>query len=176
MVYPLNGKTPKIGSGSFVAPNATIIGDVIIGERCTIWYNAVLRGDVFAIRIGNETNVQDGTIIHGTYLKCGTTLGNRVSIGHAVILHGCTVDDGSLIGMGSIIMDHAHIPRHCLVGAGSLVTENAKFEEGMLILGRPAKAVRKLNDEELKALEKSADNYLFYKKWYDTQEGQSVDW
>lgn len=166
MVYPLRGITPKIGAGTFIAPNATIIGDVEIGSNCTVWYNAVIRGDVHSIRIGNETNIQDGCILHATYQKCGTTLGNRVSVGHAVILHGCVVDDGSLIGMGSIIMDQAYIPKHCLVGAGSLVTENSKFEEGWLILGRPARAVRKLTEAELKALEQSADNYLFYKTWY----------
>ena len=176
MIQPLRGQAPKIGAGTFVAPNATIIGDVEIGTECTIWYNAVLRGDVFPIRIGNQTNVQDGTIIHGTYQKCGTTLGNRVSIGHGVILHGCTVGDGTLVGMGSIIMDQAHVPAHCLVGAGSLVTENSKFETGWLILGRPAKAVRKLTEQELKALEQSADNYLFYKTWYDSQDAKSVDW
>lgn len=162
----LNGNTPEIGKDSFVAPNATIIGDVVIGEKCSIWYNAVIRGDVHSIRIGNETNIQDGTIVHATYKKCGTTLGNRVSIGHAVILHGCTIDDGTLIGMGAIIMDQAHIPKHCLVGAGSLVTENSKFEEGSLIIGRPAKAVRKLTPKEIGLLEKSADNYLFYQTWY----------
>jgi len=166
MIVPLNGATPKIGKDSFVAENATLVGDVTIGKGCTVWYNAVLRGDVFPIRIGDETNIQDGTIIHGTYKKCGTTLGNRVSIGHAVVLHGCTIDDGTLIGMGSIVMDHAHVPKHCLVGAGSLVTENSKFEEGSLILGRPAKMVRKLTEEEVLNLERSADNYLLYKTWY----------
>jgi len=176
MIQSLNGISPKVGAGSFIAPNATLIGDIEIGRNCTIWYNAVLRGDVCAIRIGDETNIQDGTIIHGTYKKCGVTLGNRVSVGHGVILHGCTVEDGTLIGMGSIIMDLAHVPKQCLVGAGSLVTENSKFEPGWLIFGRPARAVRKLNEEELKALEQSADNYLFYKTWYDGLEAQSVDW
>ncbi len=167
MIQPLRGHTPSIGNGSFVAPTATIIGDVKIGNNCTIWYNTVIRGDVHAIRIGNETNIQDACILHATYQKCGLEIGNRVSVGHNVILHGCHIGDGSLIGMGSIIMDEAEIPRHCLVGAGSLVTENSKFEEGSLILGRPARAVRKLNEKELKSLEQSADNYLFYKTWYE---------
>lgn len=168
-ISTLRGFTPKIGAGSFVAPNATIIGDVEIGNNCTIWYNAVIRGDVHSIRIGNETNIQDGSIIHATYKKCGTQIGSRVSVGHMVILHGCTVGDGTLIGMGTIVMDQANIPKNCLVGAGSLVTENSKFEEGWLILGRPAKAVRKLTIAELQALQQSADNYLFYKTWYDEQ-------
>jgi carbonic anhydrase/acetyltransferase-like protein (isoleucine patch superfamily) len=166
LVVTVNGFTPVIGKDSFVAPNASLIGDVIVGEKCSIWYNAVIRGDVHSIRIGNETNIQDGTIIHATYKRCGTTIGHRVSIGHAVMLHGCQIDDGSLIGMGAIIMDLAHIPKHCLVGAGSLVTENSKFEEGWLILGRPAKAVRKLTEQEIISLEKSADNYLLYQSWY----------
>lgn len=157
---------PKIGEGTFLAPNSTIIGDVEIGKKCSIWYNVVIRGDVHSIRIGDETNIQDNTVIHATYQKCGTHIARRVSIGHSVILHGCTIGEGTLIGMGAIIMDLAHIPKHCLVGAGSLVTENQKFEEGWLILGRPAKAIRPLKPEELKALEQSADNYLLYKTWY----------
>lgn len=143
-----------------------MIGDVEIGKKCSIWFNTVIRGDVMPIRIGEETNIQDGTVIHGTYKKCGTTIGKRVSVGHGVILHGCTIGDTSLIGMGTIIMDNAKIGSRCVVGAGSLVTEEKSFEDGWLILGRPAKAVRRLTEQELAFLDTSADNYLFYQTWY----------
>ena len=167
MVLPLLGHTPKIGEGTYLAEGSRLIGDVTIGKDSSVWFNVVLRGDVGPITIGNETNIQDGSVVHGTYKKAFATIGNRVTIGHNVILHGCRVDDLCLIGMGSILMDDSHIGPRNIVGAGSLVTEGAKFlEEGWLILGRPAKAVRKLKPEELAFLDKSADNYLFYKTWY----------
>ncbi len=167
MVLPLLGHTPKIGEGTYLAEGARLVGDVTIGKDSSVWFNVVLRGDVGPITIGNETNIQDGSVVHGTYKKAFATIGNRVTIGHNVILHGCRVDDLCLIGMGSILMDDSHIGPRNIVGAGSLVTEGAKFlEEGWLILGRPAKAVRKLKPEELAFLDKSADNYLFYKTWY----------
>lgn len=165
-IITVRGFTPKIDEGCFIAPTATIIGDVHIGKKCSIWYNVIIRGDVHSMRIGDESNIQDGTIVHGTYNKCGVNIGKRVSIGHAAIIHGTTIGDGTLIGMGSLLMDLSVIGKHCLVGAGSLVTENSKFEDGTLIFGRPAKAVRKLTDEEIKRLEQSADNYLFYSDWY----------
>jgi carbonic anhydrase/acetyltransferase-like protein (isoleucine patch superfamily) len=167
MIHALNGKTPKIGENCFVAPSAELIGDVTVGRNCSIWYNCTLRGDVMPIVIGDETNIQDGCVLHGTYKKCGAVLGNKVTVGHSVILHGCKIGDLVLIGMGSIIMDQAEIPSRSIVGAGSLVTENAKFPEGHLILGRPAKAVRPLTPEELAFLPKSAQNYLDYKAWYN---------
>lgn len=166
MILPLKGKTPKIGEGSFVAPSADLIGDVKIGKGCSIWFNTTLRGDVMPIVIGDETNIQDNSVIHGTYKKCGAVIGNRVTVGHSVILHGCTIGDKVLIGMGAIIMDQAKIPARSIVGAGSLVTENADFPEGHLILGRPAKAIRPLNEKELAFLDKSADNYIEYMSWY----------
>jgi carbonic anhydrase/acetyltransferase-like protein (isoleucine patch superfamily) len=159
--------TPIVGEGTWMSPTATLVGDVKVGRRCSIWYNVLLRGDVEPIVIGDECNIQDGTIIHGTFHRAHATLGSRVSIGHGVILHGCSIGDESLIGMGSIIMDNAVVPRHSFVGAGSLITENAKFEEGWLIHGRPAKAIRKLTAEELKRLSDSADNYLKYKTWFE---------
>ena len=166
MILPLQGKAPQIGEGSFVAPSADLIGDVKIGKGCSIWFNTTLRGDVMPIVIGDETNIQDNSVIHGTYKKCGAVIGNRVTVGHSVILHGCRIDDLVLVGMGAIIMDQAHIPTRSIVGAGSLVTENATFPEGHLILGRPAKAVRPLNEKELAFLDKSADNYIEYMSWY----------
>lgn len=167
MIIPLRGKEPQVGKGSYIAPSADIIGDVQIGKNCSIWFNTTLRGDVMPIVIGDETNIQDGSTLHGTYNKCGAVIGRRVTVGHNVILHGCEIGDLCLIGMGSIVMDKAKIAERCFVGAGSLVTENSEFlEPGWLILGRPAKAKRPLNKEELKFLDQSADNYLFYKSWY----------
>jgi carbonic anhydrase/acetyltransferase-like protein (isoleucine patch superfamily) len=166
MILPLLGKTPRIGEGSFIAPSADIIGDVVIGRNSSVWFNTTLRGDVMPIVIGDESNIQDGTVMHGTYKKCGAVVGNRVTVGHSVILHGCHIGDLVLIGMGSVIMDEAEIPTRSIVGAGSLVTEGARFPAGHLILGRPAKAVRPLKDEEIAFLDKSANNYIEYMGWY----------
>lgn len=166
MILELNGTKPQIGEGTYVAPSADIIGDVRIGRNCSIWFNTTLRGDVMPIIIGDESNIQDNTVLHGTYKKCGAVIGNKVTVGHSVILHGCKIGDLVLVGMGSVIMDQAEIPSRCIVGAGSLVTENSKFPEGHLILGRPAKAVRPLNEKELAFLPQSAQNYMDYMKWY----------
>ncbi|MBX9769604.1 MAG: gamma carbonic anhydrase family protein [Bdellovibrionales bacterium] len=174
-IIPCRGFQPQIGSGCFVAPTATLIGNVNMGARCSVWFNTVIRGDVEPIVIGEETNIQDGTIIHGTFHKAHATIGRRVTIGHGVMLHGCKIGDTTLVGMGSIIMDNSRIGSKCMVGAGSLVTENSDFsEEGWLILGRPAKKVRLLKPEEIAFLDKSADNYLMYMKWYQApQKGDS---
>lgn len=166
MIMPVRNKSPQIGEGTFVAPTAAVIGDVTIGARSSVWFNVTLRGDVMPIVIGEESNVQDNTVFHGTYKKCGAVVGNRVTIGHSVILHGCKIGDLCLIGMGAIIMDNAEIPPRSIVAAGSLVTEEARFPEGHLILGRPAKAVRPLNEKELAFLPQSANNYLEYMSWY----------
>jgi carbonic anhydrase/acetyltransferase-like protein (isoleucine patch superfamily) len=169
MIISLPHGTPKVGEGTFLAPNATLVGDVEIGKNCSIWFNAVIRGDVMPIRIGDETNIQDGTIIHGTYKKCGTTIGQRVTVGHGVILHGCEIGDRVLIGMGAMIMDKAKISSDSFVAAGALITEEKEFPSGVLIVGRPATVKRELTAEERAFLNKSADNYLFYKKWYETE-------
>jgi carbonic anhydrase/acetyltransferase-like protein (isoleucine patch superfamily) len=165
-IISVRGWTPKIHKSCFIFPNATIIGDVEIGEKSSIWSNVTIRGDVFKVVIGKETNVQDGTVIHGTYGKCGTVLGDRVTIGHLVMLHGCEIGQGTLIGMGAIVMDQVKIGENCLVGAGSLVTEGSVFPPRSLIIGRPAKLKRELNAEEVANLEQSADNYLLYSSWY----------
>ena len=166
-ILPLLGFTPEIGEGTFVAPNATIVGEVKIGKNCSIWFQTVMRGDVGPIVIGDHSNIQDGSVIHGSYNKAFAVVGSRVTVGHMVTLHGCQIGDLCLIGMGSTIMDNAKIPARSIVGAGSLVTENATFEEeGWLIMGRPAKAVRRLKPEELAFLDKSANNYLMCKDWY----------
>ena len=166
-ILTVRDHTPKWGEGAFIAPNASLIGDVVMGDKCSVWFNALLRADVCSIRIGDECNIQDGVIVHGTYKKCGVNLGNRVSVGHGTILHGCDVGDGTLIGMDCTVMDKAQIGSRCLIGAGSLVTENTVIEEGHLAFGRPAKTVRRLSEEELAFLEKSADNYILYKSWYE---------
>jgi carbonic anhydrase/acetyltransferase-like protein (isoleucine patch superfamily) len=167
-IISVREKTPVIGDGTFLADGARIVGDVTIGTNSSIWYNCVLRGDVGPIKIGNETNIQDGTVIHGTFNKAFAKIGNRVTVGHAVVLHGCEIGDLCLIGMGSLIMDNAKIGPRNIVGAGSLITEEFQgHEEGWLILGRPGKLIRKLKPEELAFLDKSADNYLLYKSWYE---------
>jgi len=163
----VRGFTPEINENVFIADNARIVGDVKIGAKSSIWYNVTLRGDVMPIRIGKEANIQDGSVLHGTYGKYACTVEDRVTIGHQVTLHGCTIGRESLIGMGSIVMDGAHVGEQCIVGAGSLVTEGANFPPRSLIIGRPAKVKRPLNEEEIKALSHSADNYLLYKTWYE---------
>lgn len=163
-------KSPVLGDNTWLAPSADVIGDVQTGADCSIWFNVTIRGDVMPIRIGSETNIQDGCTLHGTFKKCGVTIGDRVTVGHNVVLHGCTIGNEVLVGMGSVVMDQASIPDGCIVGAGSLVTENSSFETGMLILGRPAKAVRPVKPNEAAFLKQSADNYKEYTTWY--KEGQ----
>lgn len=160
------GKSPQIGKDVFIAEGAQIISDVKVGDRVSIWYNTTLRGDVMPITIGNETNIQDGSTLHGTFGKYACEVGERVTIGHNVILHGCKIGNRCLIGMGSIVMDGAEIGEQSVVGAGSLVTEGKKFPAKSLIVGRPAVVKRPLNEDEIKFLEQSADNYLLYKTWY----------
>ncbi len=160
------GFTPKIADSVFVAENAAIIGDVEIARDCSVWYSVTIRGDVMPIRIGAETNIQDNTVIHGTYQECGTTIHERVTIGHQVMLHGCEIHRGSLIGMGAIIMDRCVIGEHSLIGAGTLLTEGTVIPPRSLVIGRPGKVKRSLTDDEVRALEESADHYLLYKSWY----------
>jgi carbonic anhydrase/acetyltransferase-like protein (isoleucine patch superfamily) len=171
MIKSVRGFTPEISEDVYIAESADIIGNVKLGRGSSVWFGAVLRGDVMPIVIGEESNIQDGTVIHGTFNKAAATIGRRVTVGHNVILHGCQVGDLCLIGMGAKILDNAKIPPRCIVGAGSLVTEGAEFPEGSLILGSPAKVKRSLTKEELAFLDQSADNYILYKSWYE--EGSS---
>lgn len=159
-------KKPQIADGVFVAASADIIGDVQIEEGASIWFQTVLRGDVMPIKIGKNSNIQDQTCIHGTLNKAAAVIGEGVTVGHRVVLHGCKIGDYSLIGMGSVVMDNAEIGDHCIVAAGSVVTENKKFEPYSLILGSPAKVVRKLTEEEINFLPQSMNNYLKYQTWY----------
>ena len=165
-VVTVRGFTPQIHPSCFIAGNSAVIGDVLIGERSSVWYSVTIRADVNSIRIGREVNVQDGTVIHGTFEKYGCTIRDRVTVGHLAMLHGCEIGSSCLIGMGSIIMDGAQIGAQSIVGAGSLVTEGSVFPPRSLILGRPAKWKRELTAEEVDLLEHSADNYLLYSSWY----------
>ena len=167
LIKSVRGFTPEIGENCFLAENATIIGDVIIGKDCSIWYNAVLRGDVNSIRIGDRVNVQDGTVIHTLYQKSVSVIGSDVSIGHNVVIHGANVKDGALIGMGAIILDHAVIGEGAIIAAGSVVLSGTIIEPGSIYAGVPAKFVKKVDPEQSKEMnQKIASNYLMYSGWY----------
>ncbi len=166
-ILPVKGVMPEIPESCFVAPNATIVGDVIMGEDCSIWFNAVVRGDVNSIRMGNKVNVQDGAVIHCTYQKTKTILGNNVSIGHNALVHGCTVADNVLIGMGSIVMDNVEIGEGSIIAAGAVVLEGTKVPAGSIFAGVPAKKVKDISPELLKGeVERIANNYLMYSSWF----------
>lgn len=166
MVHTFRGKTPKLHPSVFTTPSTQIVGDVEVGENASLWFNVVVRGDVHWIRIGHDTNVQDGSILHVTYQKAPLTIGNGVTVGHMVTLHGCTIKDFVLVGMRSVVMDHAEIGEESIIGAGALVTENTKIPPRSLVLGSPAKVVRPLRDEEIAFLHQSAENYKKYVQWY----------
>ena len=165
LILPIKGILPSWGEACYIAENATIVGDVVMGDTCTVWFNAVIRGDVNAIRIGNKTNIQDGAVIHCTYQKAATTIGSNVSIGHNAIVHGCTVEDNVLIGMGSIVIDNAVVQKNCIVAAGSVVLENTVCESGYIYAGVPAKKVKALSPEQIENLDKVANNYVLYASW-----------
>ncbi len=166
-ILHVKGVMPEIPESCFVAPNATIVGDVIMGEDCSIWFNAVVRGDVNSIRMGNKVNVQDGAVIHCTYQKTNTNLGNNVSIGHNALVHGCTVADNVLIGMGSIVMDNVEIGEGSIIAAGAVVLEGTKVPAGSIFAGVPAKKVKDISPELLKGeVERIANNYLMYSSWF----------
>ncbi|MBT9391766.1 gamma carbonic anhydrase family protein [Hymenobacter sp. NST-14] len=166
LILPVQGKHPQIPADCYLAENATIVGDVTLGAQCTVWFNAVIRGDVNAIRIGDKTNVQDGAVIHCTYQKAATTIGARVSIGHKAIVHGCTVEDDVLIGMGAIVMDHAVVGAGCIVAAGAVVLENTQCEPGYLYAGVPARRIKPVTEEQRANLRRTADNYVLYASWF----------
>ena len=167
LILPVKEKQPKIPSDCFVAENATIVGDVIMGKECSVWFTAVIRGDVNSIRIGDHTNIQDGAIIHCTYEKAATIIGKNVSIGHRALVHGCTVKDNALVGMGAIVMDHAVVAENCIIAAGAVVLENTICEAGCIYAGIPARKVKKLSAEQIENLKKTAANYVMYSSWFD---------
>jgi carbonic anhydrase/acetyltransferase-like protein (isoleucine patch superfamily) len=166
LIRPVRGRVPKIDPSAFVADNATIVGDVEVGARSSIWFGAVLRGDVFHIRIGEDTSIQDNSVIHVTHDQYATVVGNQVTVGHSVTLHGCTVGDRCIIGMGAIILDQAVIGERCIVGAGALVTSGTKIPPGQLAVGSPARVKRPLTDDELAWLEASAAHYVELSRVY----------
>jgi gamma-carbonic anhydrase len=167
LILPVKNVSPKWGHNCFLAENATIVGDVVMGDDCSVWFQAVVRGDVNFIRMGNKVNIQDGAILHATYLKCGTTLGNNVSVGHRAIVHGCTIHDNVLVGMGAIVMDQAVVESNVLIGAGAVVTEKMHLESGWIYAGVPAKKVKPLSIETFKdSIERIANNYIMYASWF----------
>jgi carbonic anhydrase/acetyltransferase-like protein (isoleucine patch superfamily) len=167
IILPVKGIFPSFGSDCYIAPNATIVGEVIMGNDCSIWFNAVLRGDVNSIRLGNKVNVQDGAIIHCTYQKAETIIGNNVSIGHNAIVHGCVIQDNVLIGMGAIVMDHVVVGSNSIIAAGAVVLENTQVEPGSIYAGIPAKKVKDISQEMINGeINRIADNYLMYSGWF----------
>lgn len=167
IIKPIKGIAPQFGKNCYLADNAVVIGDVIMQDDCTIWFNAVVRGDVHSIRMGHKVNIQDGAVIHCTYQKASTTIGNNVSIGHRAIVHGCTLEDNVVVGMGAIVMDHAVVEKNSLIAAGSVVLENTRVESGCIYAGIPAKKVKELSPEHFEQINhRIANNYVMYAEWY----------
>lgn len=173
LIKAVKGILPRFGEHCFLADNATVTGDVVTGDRCSIWFNAVVRGDVNSIRIGNNVNIQDGAVIHCTYQKAPVNIGNNVSIAHCAIIHGCTIHDNVLIGMGAIVMDGAVIHSNSIVGAGAVVTEGTIVESGSVYAGMPARKVKDIDQKLLEGqVNRISNNYNMYASWYDQETGQ----
>ena len=167
LIKSCRGIEPQFGDDVYLAENATIVGDVVMGDRCSVWFNAVIRGDVNSIRMGNQVNVQDGAVIHCTYEKTKTILGNNVSIGHNALVHGCTVEDNVLIGMGSIVMDNCYIESNCIIAAGAVLLEGTRVESWSVYAGIPAKKVKTLSPELFEGeVQRIAKNYVMYSGWF----------
>jgi len=171
LILPYQGKLPTIADDCFIAPNATIIGDVVIGKDSNVWFNVVIRGDVHEIRIGERTNIQDGTIIHATAGKSGTYIGNDITIGHNAVLHACTLEDGCFVGMSSTILDGAVVESGAMVAAGAVVTPGKRVKSGELWAGNPAKIMRELRPEDIAFFPRSAENYVKLAAQYRTEIG-----
>lgn len=170
VILPVEGVYPEFGDNCYIAPNATIVGDVIMGDDCSVWFNAVIRGDVNSIRMGNKVNVQDGAVIHCTYQRTKAIIGNNVSIGHNAIVHGCEVHDNVLIGMGAIVMDNAVIGSNSIIAAGAVLLENTVVDPGSIYAGIPAKKVKEVSEELLSGqIHRIASNYVFYSSWFKDQ-------
>jgi gamma-carbonic anhydrase len=167
LLRTVRGFTPRFGRDPFLAETAVVIGDVVMGDQCSVWYNAVVRGDVHSIRIGDRVNIQDGAVLHATYERASLTIGSDVSIGHNAIVHGCTLHDKVLVGMGAIVMDNAEIGEGCVIAAGAVVTQNMKVEPGSLIAGVPGKRIGPVSEALSKnEIERIAKNYLMYAGWF----------
>ena len=167
IIKQVNGKHPQIPEDCYVAENATIVGDVQMGKECSVWFNAVIRGDVHYIKMGDKVNVQDGAVIHATYQKSPTTIGNNVSIGHNALVHGCTIHDNVLVGMGSIIMDDCVVESNSIIAAGAVVTKNTHIESGSVYAGVPAKKVKDISQELISGeIDRIANNYVKYSSWF----------
>ena len=167
LIKSVNGKSPIIPEDCYVAENATIVGEVTLGHSCSVWFNAVIRGDVNCITIGDKVNIQDGAVIHCTYKKHPTIIGNNVSIGHNAIVHGCTINDNVLIGMGAIVMDNCVIESNSIVAAGSVITQNTIVESGTIWAGVPAKKVKDINQSDFAGeIERISNNYVMYSNWF----------
>ncbi|WP_460538669.1 gamma carbonic anhydrase family protein [Echinicola sediminis] len=169
LIKKINGKEPKMGSDCWLADNATVVGDVSMGDNCTVWFNAVVRGDVHEIKIGDRTNIQDGAVIHCTYQKAGTYIGSNVSIAHNAIVHGCTIHDNVLVGMGAVVMDNAVVHSGAVIAAGAVVLAGTVVEANSIYAGMPAKKVKATGPEMLEVITRTANNYPKYATWY--QEG-----
>ena len=167
VILPVNGISPRFGNDCFIAPNATIVGDVVMGDQCSVWFNAVVRGDVNSIILGNKVNIQDGVVIHCTFEKTKTILGNNVSVGHLAILHGCCIDDNVLVGMGAIVMDNVQVGSNSIIAAGAVVLENTIIEPGSIYAGVPAKKVKSISTELIEGeINRIANNYIKYSSWF----------
>jgi carbonic anhydrase/acetyltransferase-like protein (isoleucine patch superfamily) len=167
LILPVKGISPIFGKNCYLAENATIVGEVEMGDDCSVWFQAVVRGDVHFIKIGNKVNIQDGAIIHCTYQKHPTIIGNNVSIGHRAMVHGCTIHDNVLVGMGAIVMDNTVVEENVLIAAGAVVLENSRLESGHIYAGVPAKKVKAISPETFKnTIERIADNYVMYAGWF----------
>ena len=167
LIKTIKGLTPVFGENVYLAETATVIGEVTMGNDCSVWFNAVIRGDVNFVKIGNKVNIQDNAMIHCTYQTAPTTIGNNVSIGHNAVVHGCTLEDNVLVGMGAIVMDHVYVEKNSIIAAGSVVLENTRVESGSIYAGVPAKKVKTLSEEQFKqTIERIANNYVMYAGWY----------
>ncbi len=167
LIKSVRGKTPKYGKDCFMADNATLIGDVLMGDGCSVWFNAVVRGDVNSIKVGNHVNIQDGAVIHGTYESASTEIGDHVSIGHNAIVHGCDIQDHVLIGMGSIVMDHCVVEPYSIIAAGAVVPKNTRVPSGSIYAGVPAKCIKSVSPELMEGeIERIARSYAMYASWF----------
>jgi carbonic anhydrase/acetyltransferase-like protein (isoleucine patch superfamily) len=167
LIKAVKGIMPQFGKNCFLADNATVTGDVIMGNNCSVWFQGVVRGDVHSIRIGNYTNIQDGAVIHCTYQKAKTTIGNYVSIAHNAVVHGCTIHDKVLIGMGAIVMDDAEIGSESIIAAGAVVLPGTRIEPESVVAGIPAKTIKKVGEEQKEVFMRTANNYVMYATWYE---------